>query len=143
MQIFMVVGCPCSGKSWVCDQLREQFHYVRHDDFIGANYVSEIVRQYAVATKPLLIETPFSMSQIIEPLERHALRVTCVFILEQLDTLRRRYREREGKDIPAGHLVRQATYARRAIEGRAFYGTSSEVLAHLKTLTKQVWPWGA
>lgn len=144
-QIYMVIGCPGSGKSWVCAQLTKQYQYVRHDSFIGGDYVAEIAQQAKTATKPLLIETPFSISQVKDPLEKLDFRVTPVFIQEKPDVLQRRYREREGKDIPAGHLSRQATYAERAAAWQSYRGTSNEVLAYLQNaappVKSELFPW--
>lgn len=132
-QIYLVVGVPASGKSWVCEQLRELYAYVRHDDFIGGNYVNEIVGEAKQSDKPVLCETPFSVSQIKDPLEAKGFNVTQVFIIESDTTLKERYLARDGKPIPAGHLTRQTTYEMRAREGHAFYGTSAAVLEYLKT----------
>lgn len=133
-RVFLVVGCPGSGKSWVCEQLGSQFEYVRHDDFKDpAKYVSEIVKQARTANKALLIETPFSVSQIKEPLEKRGFDVTPVYIQEEPETLKKRYRDRENKDIPAGHLTRQETYKQRAHESGSFQGTSNQVLSYLKS----------
>lgn len=143
--IYMVIGCPASGKSWVCEQLASVFNYVRHDDYTSASeaaYVKAIVANAKVSTKPLLIETPFSVSQIKDPLEKQGLRVVPVFIQEPHDVLKQRYLARMGTDIPAGHLTRQETYAKRATEWQSFRGTSVEVLAHLKNAApRQKFPW--
>lgn len=134
-QIYLVVGVPCAGKSWVCEQLGALYSYVRHDDYKDTNkYIAAIVGAAAASSKPLLIETPFSMSQLVEPLESHDYKVTPVFIIEDSDTLRQRYKARERKDIPAGHLTRQETYTRRGEELRAFRGPSEAVLHHLQHL---------
>jgi AAA domain len=132
--VYMVIGCPGSGKSWVCEQLKDQFHCVQRDPFSGMSgsaYIDEIVRQSRVAIKPLLIEAPFSISKIKEPLERLGFRVTPVFIQENYSVIRARYRQREGREIPRRHLTRQHTYQQRAIAWDAFQGTSSEVLRWL------------
>jgi hypothetical protein len=81
---------------------------------------------------PILIEAPFSVSQIKDPLEKHGRTVTPVFIVEERKTLAERYMRRENKPIPQGHLTRQDTYQRRAIEGGHFRGTSAQILEHLK-----------
>lgn len=139
-KIFLVVGCPGSGKSWVCDQLKNKYQYVRHDDFkIG--YVDEIAKQAKTATKPLLIETPFSVSQVKEPLEKQGFEVVPVYIQEDASVIKQRYRAREGKDIPAGHLSRQATYAQRAAAQGAFSGSSTEILARLHSAVPDKMPW--
>lgn len=130
-KIFMVVGCPGSGKSWVCDKLAKQFQYIRHDDHLKG-YVPEIVKQAKTATKPLLIETPFSVSQIKEPLEKQGFEVVPLYIQEDHKVISQRYRQREGKDIPPGHLSRQLTYKQRAHEQGAFSGSSTEILQRLQ-----------
>lgn len=136
---YMVIGCPGSGKSWVCDQLKKLggFEYVHHDLFVGMagdKYVKEILKASKTAKQPLLIEAPFSISQIKDPLEEAGLEIIPVFIQEEHQTIRDRYQKREKKDIPTGHLTRQETYARRAEQWNAFAGTSSEVLEHLKAI---------
>lgn len=132
---YMVIGCPGSGKSWVCDQLKELFDYVHHDLYIGMagdTYVNEIVKRSASAKKPLLIEAPFSISQIKDPLQQMGFEIEPVFIQEDPQTITERYLKRENKPIPKGHLTRQETYRSRADEWKSFKGTSSQVLEHLK-----------
>jgi hypothetical protein len=143
-QIYMVIGCPGAGKSWVCSQLTQQYEYVPHDTYKDSNaYIAAIVRQSKTATKPLLIETPFSVSQIKEPLEKHNYRVAPVFIIEDPQVIRDRYRARESKPIPEGHLTRQITYEQRAKDWHAYRGTSAAVLAFLKNAVPQPhrFPW--
>lgn len=132
-EVFAVVGCPGSGKTWVCEKLRDKFKYIAHDDHIspGANYVNAILSKVAESS-PILIEIPFSISQIKEPLERAGVRLTTLFILEDDRVISDRYFKRTGKSIPKGHLTRQRTYAQRAIESNSFTGTAHEVLEHLK-----------
>lgn len=140
MKIYLVIGVPGSGKSWVCEQLRHLFRYVRHDDYMyiarkddpGGGYLNAIRRAAVESDKPLLIETPFSVSKLLEPLEADGHDVTPVFIIEREAVIAQRYRARDGKDIPRGHLTRLVTYAARADEYGAFKGTSTEVLAHLR-----------
>lgn len=134
-QAYMVVGCPGSGKSWVCDQLKDQFEYVHHDLYIGMHgdrYVHAIVEASKSAKKPLLIEAPFSISAIAEPLEKKGFKITKVFIQEKPDVIAERYRAREKKEIPRGHLTRQKTYAERAKVTKSFQGTSTQVYEYLK-----------
>lgn len=135
-KIYMVIGCPGSGKSWVCDQLKELFDYVHHDLYMGMTgdpYVKAIMKRSVDAKKPLLIEAPFSISQIKDPLEQMGFEITPVFIQEDHAVIADRYRQRENKEIPKGHLTRQETYRQRAEAWNAFKGTSNEVLEHLKS----------
>ncbi len=135
MNIYMVIGCPGSGKTWVCEKLSNKFTWVRHDDYIGLGenaYVEAIVEAADSSLKPLLIEAPFSISSIVDPLKRFDFNIVPVFIQEDPQTIVDRYFSRENKEIPKGHLTRQKTYAERAKNWNAFVGSSLEVLNHLK-----------
>lgn len=137
---YMVIGCPGSGKSWVCDQLQDDFEYVHHDLFIGMAgdvYVKEIIKAAKTAKKPLLIEAPFSISAIKEPVELAGIKVIPLFIQEKPGVISDRYRRRENKEIPKGHLTRQETYKHKANSWKAFKGTSEEVYNHLKKLSNE------
>lgn len=137
-KIYLVVGVPGSGKSWVCEQLKEKFTYVHHDGYIylkrpGA-YVQAILEIAPTATKPLLTEAPFSVRETLDPLVAAGYEVIPVYIIEDPDVVAERYANRESKAIPQGHLTRMNTYRMRAQESGAFQGTSSQVLEHLKAL---------
>lgn len=138
----MVIGCPGSGKSWVTNQVKDDFNFVHHDLFIGMageTYVKEILKAADAdkSNKPMLIEAPFSVNQIKEPLEAQGFKVIPVFIQELPLTIRTRYWQRENKEIPKGHITRQDTYAKRAKEWGSFTGTSQEVMEHLKKVVSK------
>ncbi len=118
----------------MCEKLTDKFEYVPNDKFIGRDYVAGIIKIAKDATKPLLIEAPFSISATKDPLEKAGIDVIPVFIQELPLTIRTRYWQRDKKDIPQGHLTRQTTYAQRAKEWNAFSGTSDEVLKHLQSV---------
>jgi hypothetical protein len=132
-KIYLVVGTPGSGKTWVCKQLQDKFDYLAHDDYPSPKfYVTNILQLLDITSKDVLIETPFSVSQIIEPLNKEGYEVIPVFIIETPEVTSKRYEEREGKPIIPGHLTRINTYIQRAAELSAFKGTSQEVLDYLK-----------
>lgn len=133
----MLTAVPGSGKTWVTNQVKDRFTFVHHDGFIGhirqpEVYVNAILEAAADSKRPLLIEAPFSMSQIMEPLEAEGYKVIPVFIIEDPEVLKARYFAREGRDIPKGHITRMGTYAQRAKAMGGFSGTSAQVLEHLK-----------
>jgi hypothetical protein len=137
--VVLLAGVPASGKSWVCEQLASRFLYVPHDDFMdapGDAYVRHIFHAARTQDRPVLAETPFSVSKIREPLEAHGLFVTVVYLRESERVLRERWHARGLVSAPtiAGHVKRQETYRVRALETGAFMGTSAQVLTHLQSL---------
>lgn len=137
--IYLLVGVPGSGKTWVTRQLQGKFEIIQHDDYIDKSlpsdaYLQSILRKAKVTTRPILIETPFSISQYMEPLQRAGHRVIPVFILESHYVVKERYETRDGKQFPRMHESRQATYMIRARKGGHFFGTSEQVLQHLKNI---------
>jgi predicted ATPase len=138
-KVYLVIGCPGAGKSWVCDQLAGTYNYVHHDlrvDMTGPAYVKAICAAAEDSTKPLLAEAPFSVSQTKEPLEKLGFDVVPVVIQETQGVIEGRYLKRENKKIPPGHITRQSTYLDRAKQWKCFTGTSSQVLEHLRGLAK-------
>lgn len=137
--LYMIVGAPGSGKTWVTNQLKDKFHLIHHDGYIylkapkGA-YVQAILNEAPNATKPVLIEAPFSMRETIDPLEARGYKIVPVFIIESPEVHSGRYLKRENKAIPQGHLTRTQTYLQRAKDGGHFYGTSEAVLKHLQSI---------
>jgi gluconate kinase len=134
--IYLLVGVPGSGKSWVADQVGEKFEYVRNDDFMKqkGGYLTALIDRAQSAIKPILCEAPFSISELKDPLERAGHKVIPVFIIENPWVVAERYAKRENKLIPRGHLTRMETYRQRAEQWDSFKGTSSEVLEHLKSI---------
>ena len=138
--IFLLIGVPGSGKTWVTSRLGDDFILSHHDAWLGHAaqprvYVNETIKLWEKADRPVLAEAPFSVSQIKDPLEKAGAKVIPVIIVEDKRVLADRYKndpKRDGKDIPPGHLTRMDTYLRRASEYNAFVGNSSEVLEYLK-----------
>lgn len=133
-EIYLLIGVPASGKSWVCERAKAKYSYISHDAFIGAQeeYLKMIMEEAAAGSKPVLIETPFSMSKIMDPLTKHGHRVTPIFLIEEETKLNARWEQR-GTDLKSqkGHRTRQDTFISRANEGDFFIGNSLAVLNHL------------
>jgi 2-phosphoglycerate kinase len=147
--IYLLVGAPGSGKTWITSQLGDKFNLIHHDGFNYLKnpdkdaYLKEILRIAPKSTKPVLIEAPFSVSSIKEPLEAAGYKVEPIYIIENEDVHSKRYIEREKKEGRwsednhkhlKGHITRTKTYLERAKAGNDFYGTSDQVLKHLKDL---------
>jgi hypothetical protein len=134
--VILLVGCPASGKTSVCQRVSDLFAYVPHDDYQERHY-PRVLAGLASPAKSVLGEIPFGLSKIQLELEAGGLRVVPIFIYEQEPELRRRWALRglTNASTIKGHLSRQETYRARAAELRAFLGSAEEVLKHLKTLT--------
>lgn len=132
--IYLLIAVPGSGKSWVANQLTH-FEYIPHDDH-KTGYLEAILKRAETANKPLLVETPFSISKLRDPLIAAKFNVIPVFIIESVEVTKERYLAREGKEIPKGHLTRIETYKERAKELNAFSGTSYEVLQFMNSISK-------
>jgi hypothetical protein len=134
-KIYLLVGVPGSGKTWVANQLKDKYSVLAHDDFKNTNnYIRSIIEYDKASLKPIIVETPFSMSQILEPLDAAGLDVTPVIIYDTPKQIAEQYFNREKKDIPQGHLTRNETYYMRAHNHGYFIGNSFQVLEHLKAL---------
>lgn len=130
--IYLICGVPGSGKTWVCDQLENDFTYVAHDDHVNKTYPMELFNYSRTSDKPILADCPFAERVLREELIARNLKVIPVFIVEDAQTVKARYEKREQRSIPKNFLTRAQTIGARAAEWKAFRGTSAEVLAHLK-----------
>lgn len=137
-KIYILVGSPGVGKTWVSNQLKDQYNVKEYDDYMYSkpNIYQAALINAASEDKPVLANTPFGLSDLIEALEHNRIEVIPVFIIEHPALLSQRYQQRENKPIPKGHITRQQTYYNRAIELNAFKGTSLEVLNYLKDQVK-------
>lgn len=132
--VYLLAGSPASGKSWVCEQLKQKFVYIPHDHYLDdfTKYLQTIKESARHGIKPVLTEAPFSVSKTQEPLEVAKLKVVNVYIVEDPKILSERYEKDRKEQIPKGHLTRQNTYLERAKLQRAFVGNSNQVLEYLR-----------
>jgi hypothetical protein len=135
--IYILVGTPGSGKTWIAKQLIDRFTFVPHDSYKTPNTYVEAIRLEATrSNKPILCETPFTLSFYTDSLS--GFEVKPIFIIETPEVTQGRYESRfretgHGQPImPKGHLTRIDTYHKRAHELGAPMGTSSAMLDYLK-----------
>lgn len=134
--VLLICGVPGSGKSWVCERLPDFFTYIRHDDYIKADYAQAIELTYQAGKRNIVADCPFKERELREKLEVYGFRVDPIFIVEAPQVVAERYFKREGKQISNASFTRATTIQDRAKEWQAPMGTSQEVLDFLKSLVK-------
>lgn len=132
----MVCGVPASGKSWVCEQLKNEFHYVQHD-LHKKTYPAVLVAlaKLETAPRPILADCPYGERALRDTLQSVGIEVVPVFIVEDPMVVKERY-EKRGKPQPKEMFTRSSSIADRAKEWGAFSGTSEQVLEHLKNVPR-------
>lgn len=69
--IYLLIGCPGAGKSFVVERVKDRFEVVPRDDHLDLDdrqYARLAGRTARTATRPVLIETGYSISAVREPL---------------------------------------------------------------------------
>jgi len=133
--VYLICGVPGSGKSWVCNQVKDQFTYIEHDKAPSTKMLARTAANKAQeSTKPLLIDCPFNETEVRHALKVLGLQVTPVFIVEHPDKVNAQYSKREGKPTPANVLTRASSIANKAHEWNALSGTSKQILEYLKNV---------
>lgn len=158
--LYLVCGVSGAGKSWVCRQLTDKFHYIPHDRcwvhpdhktwkgadageadmqdesryFNGAksNHLEVLLEAVKSAKKPVITECPFGERPLKEQLEAHGVKVIPYFVVEPVTTVMKRYQGREKKPLPAAAVTRAQSIINRVVEWGAPYGSSDDILNKLK-----------
>lgn len=124
--IYVLAGVSGSGKSWVCEQLRDQFHYIPMDKYKkNIGYMLNVTSN----DKPILIDPTTNVSTYFKRLS-DKYDVALVVIIEDKDTIIKRLEARGGnftKSI-ARRISRMKALSSRSI----FSGTSHQVLDFLQ-----------
>ncbi len=136
--VYLLVGVPGSGKTWVLDRLPpDKFTIIRNDDFIDCmpEHTPAIVNASRAGGRPVICDVPFSMSMVTVPLGDAGVPMKAVYLIEDVNHLLLRWHERKTKQSAQdGHLTRQQTYQLRAMTSDAPCGTSDEMLEYLSRI---------
>src|SRR4051812_36514432 len=93
--IYLVCGVPGSGKTWVCDQLKDHFDYVPHDSYLIAQYADALIKRAEHSDRPVLGEAPFRISLLIDQIRKEGIQCRAYFVIEPEHTVKARYEKRE------------------------------------------------
>lgn len=127
-KVILMVGVPCSGKSWVAKNARG-VKYIPHDLYNRHDYYQELVKA-TLGNRIVLAEAPFNAQELVDRLERTGVKVEQWLVTASLETLVKRYFAREGKLYPKQFITNRERY--ETCRGRfSFAGTSDQVLMRL------------
>jgi hypothetical protein len=129
-KLLIVIGCSGSGKSWVCRQLTDKYHYVPYDE-IPRKYLM-LHLQSQRRDHPILLDLPIKISTFIR---RHSdeFDVRVVAVMGDFLKVKQQILGRGGKITPTLYK-RWKIIKKRADKYAEFVGDSEQVLEYLKRL---------
>lgn len=129
--IYLLVGVPASGKTWVCDRLKGA-KIVRNDDYKERSRYLNALKDAHEESSIVIGEAPFRAAELASSLERSNIPVKQVLVTAPLTEIEKRYKERpEGLHYRPAFRTNHARY--EADPDRfEFSGTSEQVLDWLK-----------
>lgn len=134
-KVYMVCGTAGAGKSWVCEQLIEQYHYVSFDRVPKKDHVEVIRTASTDNTKLVLYDPNIKISTFIKR-HSHEFDIVPIFIIEDENTIKERLISRGGKWTEHIGKRMKVMEARNKKYG-VFSGTSSEVLDFLRVIANE------
>ena len=131
--VYMLIGAPASGKSWVANQLLDQYDYVSYDKNRKKDHLQLLANP---SDKDKLYDPTFKISTMIR---RHSdeFNFIIVCIHESEDVLRDRIASRNGQWTDT--ILKRNEQVRKRYEkygNGGIIGTSNEVLEYLKSLNR-------
>lgn len=131
--VYLLIGVPCSGKTWVADALQKanSWLWVEHDAYHVEDYWKAVWYAAGAAGTPVIAEAPFRASVLKEQLEKKGVKVVECYITAPEALLEQRYEARKGLAYPKAFRTNLAKYNAR-YKDLTIRGTSSEVLQLLK-----------
>ncbi|MEM4726500.1 MAG: hypothetical protein QXG63_06125 [Nitrososphaerales archaeon] len=131
--VYLLIGAPGAGKSWVANQLKHKFKYVSYDENPKKDHLT-LLRE--PTDRPIIYDPTFKISTFIRR-HSHEFDIKLVAIRESEDVLKERILSRGGEWTPTiakRNLDVQKRFAKYGASG--FIGTSQEVLNYLDSLIK-------
>lgn len=133
-KVYIVCGPSGIGKSWVCNQLKNKFNYLSHDEHEVDEYADAIYEAAQDSTKPILGDAPFRTSDLIRDLRSRGLKTEAIYIVEPESTWVSRMIEREGPQGLTPRRIKQFHHLKsRAEQFGDFVGSSLDVLSYLNS----------
>lgn len=132
-RIVLLVGVPCSGKTWICSRLSNKYTYLPHDAYERSAYTLALLEASRTSAKPVIAEAPFNGSSLANALRQRGLTVEEWHVTAPLPEIEQRYRERSGKSYPANFATNHKRYSQGGSRF-TYSGTSSQIAEILDQL---------
>lgn len=131
--VYLLIGAPGAGKSWIANQLTDKFTYISYDGNPKKEHLTLLCKP---TDKPILYDPTFKISTFIR---RHSDKfdIKLIVIKEEESVLKDRISQRGGKwtdTIMKRNLQVEKYYYKYGTSG--FLGSSNECLEYLKYMIK-------
>lgn len=130
--IYVLVGVPASGKSYVCEKLKDKFVVCEHDKVPSRQLYTAAVSALAHGGKTVIAEAPFNAQELVSALIARRHTVHQVLVTASLPELEQRYLLRAGKSYPPNFRTNHYRYL-AAPHRFLFSGTGDAVVAYLSS----------
>lgn len=123
--LFLIAGCPASGKSWVCNQLKDRLNYISYDGTNKYYHTYELLKNNS---KPLLYDPTIKISTFTKRCG-HLFNIRLIVIVEDESVIEDRMLSRGGKvtDTIKKRIKRMSNLSKKC----EYSGTSLEVFNYL------------
>jgi hypothetical protein len=128
--IYLLIGAPCSGKTWIIDQVKHFVRCVEHDlspDNLD-DYIWRV--QYVSYSGVVVADIPFKGEEFAAQLSKLGLDVHKLYVLVRDGDLKQRYFKRTGK-LPHQYILNTNKSIMEHFQEGEFAGDSTRVLEYL------------
>ena len=130
--VYLLIGAPCSGKTWITDQVSpDEYNFVAHDTCPLDFYGKSIDKAARLGSLPVLAEAPFRAHALVRELVGYGIEVHEIYVLVKDTVLEDRYFFRSRSHAHPLILKGNKAIWEEFGEGE-FAGDSTQVLEYLK-----------
>jgi hypothetical protein len=128
--IYLLVGAPCSGKTWIIDQAKDFAQCVEHDASLDNldKYAGRVAN--AACAGIVVADIPFKGEEFAAQLSKLGLDVHKLYVLVRDGDLKQRYFKRNGK-LPHQYILNTNKSIMEHFQEGEFAGDSTHVLEYL------------
>lgn len=95
MRLFILIGAPGVGKTWICNKMSNDFNIISSDRL--RNGIDAAVDQALLGEKPVLVDIPFRIKAFIERWRDKVPDAVVIALVEDRETHEQRLRLRGGE----------------------------------------------